>query len=118
MKLLIKNGTIIDPMNKIHSKYNVVIEDGIVIDITEEVPDCDEVIVPAADSILTVKQAIALGLALGGKYTTDPSTTDIEKLETAPNAQPSAIYDLMGRKVNTVTSRGIYIVGGKKVVTR
>ena len=44
MKLLIKNGTVIDPMNKIHSKYNVVIEDGIIIDITEQVPDCDEVI--------------------------------------------------------------------------
>ena len=52
----------------------------------------------------------------GGKYTTDPSTTDIEKLESAPNAQPSAIYDLTSRKVDKVAEHGIYIVGGKKVI--
>jgi hypothetical protein len=52
----------------------------------------------------------------GGKYTTDPSTTDIEKLVSAPNAQPSAIYDLTGRKLDKVAEHGIYIVGGKKVI--
>ena len=54
----------------------------------------------------------------GGKYTTDPSTTSIEVMDSELTPQPSAIYDLMGRKVNTVTSRGIYIVDGKKVVTK
>ena len=44
MKLLIKNGTIVDPFNKIHSKLNVVIENGTVVDVTESFPDCDEVI--------------------------------------------------------------------------
>lgn len=32
---------------------------------------CDAVALPAADSVLTIEQAIALGKALGGSYTTD-----------------------------------------------
>ena len=44
MKLLIKNGTIVDPFNQIHSKLNVVIENGTVVDVTEGFPDCNEVI--------------------------------------------------------------------------
>ena len=52
----------------------------------------------------------------GGRYFTDPSTTDIEAVESITNAQSAIIYDLMGRKVEAVIEHGIYIVGGKKVV--
>lgn len=44
MKLLIKNGTVIDPLNKVHSKLNIVIEDGFIVDLTQDEPNCDEVI--------------------------------------------------------------------------
>ena len=44
-------------------------------------------------------------------------TTDIEMMESTVNSQPStAIYDLLGRRVETMTKGGIYIVNGKKVV--
>ena len=44
-------------------------------------------------------------------------TTDIES--STLNPQPSTqIYDLMGRRVETMTKGGIYIVNGKKVVIR
>ena len=33
--------------------------------------DCDKVVAPAADSVLTLEQANALGVALGGAYSTD-----------------------------------------------
>jgi len=35
---------------------------------------------------------------------------------TAP--RPAAIYDLMGRRVERVTSAGIYIIDGKKVYVK
>ncbi len=52
------------------------------------------------------------------KYTTDPSTmTGIGEVEAVPVPQSSAIYDLMGRQVEAPT-KGIYIVGGNKVVIK
>ena len=54
----------------------------------------------------------------GGKYTTDPSTTGVELMEPMLDSQPSAIYDLMGRKIEKVAERGIYIIDGKKVVIK
>ncbi len=52
------------------------------------------------------------------KYTTDPSTmTGIGEVEAVPVPQTSAIYDLMGRQVEAPT-KGIYIVGGNKVVIK
>lgn len=44
-------------------------------------------------------------------------TTDIEDAELT-NDGASVIYDLMGRKVNTIEKGGMYIVNGKKVVIR
>jgi hypothetical protein len=42
--------------------------------------------------------------------------TDIEP--STLNSQPAIIYDLMGRKVNTMEKGGMYIVNGKKVVIK
>ena len=44
-------------------------------------------------------------------------TTNIEDAELT-NDGASVIYDLMGRKVNTIEKGGMYIVNGKKVVIR
>ena len=48
MKLLIKNGFVIDPANEINSKMNILIENGIVSTVTKEGTDCyidvDEII--------------------------------------------------------------------------
>ena len=42
-------------------------------------------------------------------------TTDIENSEFT-NQNSEIIYDLMGRRVETMTDGGVYIVNGKKVV--
>ena len=43
--------------------------------------------------------------------------TAIEHMEPAANShQPTAIYDLMGRRVSTMSKGCLYIVGGRKVV--
>lgn len=44
MKTLIKNGTIVDPANRIHSKNNLLIEDGKVLALTAEEPQSDTVL--------------------------------------------------------------------------
>ena len=44
MRLLIKNGTVIDSINNLHSKVNIVIEDGRVKELTDGEPVCDKVI--------------------------------------------------------------------------
>lgn len=44
-------------------------------------------------------------------------TTDIEDAKLTNDGAP-VIYDLMGRKVNTIEKGGMYIVNGKKVVIR
>lgn len=43
MKTLIKNGTIVDPANHIHSKNNLLLEDGKILAYTEEEPGADTV---------------------------------------------------------------------------
>ena len=46
-------------------------------------------------------------------------TTSIDNMEsTAKSQEPIVIYDLMGRKVNTMEKGGIYIVNGKKVIVK
>ena len=46
-------------------------------------------------------------------------TTDIDVMESTANGQQStAIYDLLGRRVEAMTKGGIYIVNGKKVVIK
>ena len=46
-------------------------------------------------------------------------TTSIDNMESTANSQqPIVIYDLMGRKVNTMEKGGIYIVNGKKVIVK
>ena len=52
----------------------------------------------------------------GGKYITDPAA-GIEEMESALNPQVSAIYDLMGRRIENPT-KGFYIIDGKKVVIK
>ena len=52
----------------------------------------------------------------GGAYSVDTDYVGIEEVESAPHSQSSAIYDLMGRKLDKATERGIYIVEGKKVI--
>ena len=44
---------------------------------------------------------------------TDP-TVGIKAIDSRDAREASAVYDLMGRKVNGQPSRGLYIVGGKK----
>ena len=45
------------------------------------------------------------------------STTGIDKVATG-NGEAKAIYDLTGRKIETITKGGIYIVNGKKVMVK
>ena len=53
----------------------------------------------------------------GGAYGIDTDhVVGIEEVVSVPTSQPSAIYDLTGRKVNAITEHGIYIVGGRKVI--
>ena len=44
-------------------------------------------------------------------------TTGIDEMK-EQRAESKEIYDLTGRRVETVTAPGIYIVGGKKVIIR
>ncbi len=44
-------------------------------------------------------------------------TTGIEQI-TENGVQSTAIYDLQGRRVSEITEKGIYIVGGKKVLVK
>ena len=44
MKLLIKNGFVIDPINNIKSKINIVVENAHVLAVTTDEPECDEII--------------------------------------------------------------------------
>ena len=48
-------------------------------------------------------------------YSTD--TDGINNLTTRP-ANDGNVYDLQGRKVNTLNKKGIYIIGGRKVVMK
>ena len=53
----------------------------------------------------------------GDAYSVDEDfVTGIEEVVSVPTSQPSAIYDLMGRKLDKVTEHGIYIVNGQKRV--
>ena len=46
-------------------------------------------------------------------------TTSIDNMESTANSQqPIVIYDLLGRKVNTMEKGGMYIVNGKKVIVK
>ena len=46
-------------------------------------------------------------------------TTSIDNMESTDNGQQTiVIYDLMGRKVDTMEKGGIYIVNGKKVIVK
>jgi alpha-amylase len=57
-----------------------------------------------------------------GKYTVTDVTstvTAIEAIRTTPSVQNGVIYDLQGRKIQgEPTKKGIYIIGGKKVVIK
>lgn len=44
MRTLIKNGTLVDPANRICSKLNLLIEDGAVEDVTRQEPSADQII--------------------------------------------------------------------------
>ena len=44
--------------------------------------------------------------------------TEPTGIENVENAEVKAIYDLTGRKIETITKPGIYIVGGKKVLVK
>jgi hypothetical protein len=45
-----------------------------------------------------------------------PGTTGIENVESAEAVK--AIFDLTGRKVETIAAPGIYIIDGKKVLVK
>lgn len=44
-------------------------------------------------------------------------TTGVEKVK-SESEEAKAIYDLTGRRIDNITERGIYIVGGKKVLVK
>lgn len=46
-----------------------------------------------------------------------PGTTSIEDIENEPD-ETRTIYDLQGRKLNEITTPGIYIINGKKVIIK
>ena len=60
-----------------------------------------------------LKQGAAYSKSLGLYF---PGTTDIENVKTE-SGKVKAIYDLQGRKVDT-TSKGLYIINGKKVLVK
>lgn len=49
-----------------------------------------------------------------GNYTEEDIAAGVEAVSVVPAAD--AIYDLQGRRLNEIPAKGIYIVGGKKVV--
>jgi hypothetical protein len=55
----------------------------------------------------------------GGRYITDPATdTGINQLEVnGNNRQSTAVYDMLGRRIET-PAKGIYIVNGRKFVIK
>ena len=63
----------------------------------------------------------ALGESAAPKFSfgRGEGTTSIDNMESTANSQqPIVIYDLMGRKVNTMEKGGMYIVNGKKVIVK
>lgn len=62
------------------------------------------------------------GITLYRKSTTNSTNNDNLNIETSvkpiqhSNVQPIVIYDLSGRRLQSITQHGIYIVNGKKVV--
>lgn len=47
-----------------------------------------------------------------------PSASGISSATTSEESTPQAIYDLQGRRLQGITQRGIYIIGGKKVLVK
>ena len=89
----------------------------------------------ATQLIITVNETLASGtykltIEAGAVATAEGATneeivctyylnvpTGIDEVETE-NGEIKTIYDLTGRKVETITARGIYIVNGKKVLVK
>ena len=55
--------------------------------------------------------------ALVMRFGRGQGTTEIE-LPTANGQQPTAVYDLQGRRIEKIVEKGMYIINGKKVVIR
>lgn len=53
MNLLIKNGRVIDPANKIDSTLNIVIQDGVIRSLTRDIPQGDFTVIDAANKVVT-----------------------------------------------------------------
>ena len=45
-------------------------------------------------------------------------TTTIETIESIPSKSGKTIYDLQGRKINTPSKKGVYIINGKKQIIK
>ena len=60
-----------------------------------------------------LKQGAAYSKSLGLYF---PGTTDIENVKTE-SGKVKTVYDLQGRRVDT-TSKGLYIINGKKVLVK
>ena len=58
----------------------------------------------------------AMGFVVNVEFGYADAVTNIDNIAVENGA--SAIYDLTGRKVNTITNAGIYIVNGKKVLVK
>ena len=48
----------------------------------------------------------------------DGMITDIEMIETEKMLSREKVFDLQGRKINSPTKKGVYIVNGKKLINR
>ncbi len=62
----------------------------------------------------------AQNIAFSLRYDTWGGTTDIDEIEDVVenNGAADTIYDLQGRKIGEITSPGIYVVNGKKMIVK
>ena len=77
----------------------------------------DEFINQANKAYLSYEQPAAPIAAFSFRGIIGGGTTEIEDVE-SENEEAKAIYDLQGRKLNTITEPGLYIINGNKILVK
>jgi dihydroorotase len=80
MKILIKNGHVVDPANKVDSELDILVEDGIIAEVGENIKTTGAEIIDAKDRI------VAPGLIDMHSHLREPGREDEETLLTASKA--------------------------------